>query len=482
MKQVGRSSRRSAGHSGKPLTQLSIGIVLFFLCLITYHGISDNFFFNDDFLWLRDAHHAMNVSNLWSYRVIDFFRPLVNLSFYVSERFFPGDILFYHWFNIILHFLNCVMVYLLVAALLRSRMLAVVTAVLFAVTSVHDSAVFWVSARTTLLSTCFLLGSFLALAGRRRFGTGAAILLYALALTAKETAIVGFPLALLIYLTAYDRHGNRLVRGGTVASFAVISAAYFVVRLLVMGQLFQNNWHPGTHVLRNLAGGFLYQLYPWPVFSFVFRSADHFPDPQNLLWLEAVALPVLLLLLWLAMRTKMTVHMLLATGWSLIALLPSSFFTYRFFSAASMTQNRYYYLSSVGSVLIIAILLAMVWRSRSKARQTAAGLLVIILCAGYMMRVDLLEKRWDAFTQNYQRVISIVIDEVHNAPAVSAIAIEDAPMEFKYLEGALAYLHPEWRVHEAVGGLESAAQWAPCLYIYFELEPGMLNVTSTMVE
>lgn len=482
MKQVGRSSHHSSGHSGKPLTQLSIGILLFILCLITYHGISDNFFSNDDFLWLRDARLSMNLSNVWSYHVIGFFRPLVNLSFYLSERFFPGDILLYHWINLILHFLNCMLVYLLVGELLRDRLLAAVTAVLFAVTSVHNGAIFWVSARTTLLSTFFLLGSFTAIVGRMRFGAGVSFLLFALALAAKESAIVGFPLMLLMYLTAYDRRGNRLVRGGAVFSFAVVSIAYFVLRLLFLGQLFQDNWHPGFHMLQNIAGGFLYQLYPWPLFSFVFHSAGHFTDLPHAAWPEVLALPIFFLLLWFAMRTKMTGHMLLATGWSLIALLPSSLFTYRFFSTASMTQNRYYYVSSVGSVLIIAILLAMVWRSRSRARRIAAGAVLIFLCAGYMVRVDALEKRWDAFTHNYQRVVSIVIDEVRNAPEVSSIAIEDAPMEFKYLEAALGYLHPEWRVHEAAGGSENAARWAPCLYIHFGLEPGMLNVTSTMVE
>lgn len=424
----------------------------------------------------------MDFFSLWSYQVIDFFRPLVNLSFYASERFFPGDIFLYHWVNIILHFLNCVLVYLLVTELLQDRLLAAVTAVLFAVTSVHTGAVFWVSARTTLLSTLLLLGSLMSLIRYSRAGRGVALFLYALALAAKETAIVGFLLVLLIYCMKRDGRHSRLVRGTSVLSYTAVSILYFVTRLLFMGQLFQDNWEPGFHILRNAAGGFLYQLFPWPLFSFVFRSTGHFPELQRLFWPEVLVLPLFLLLVWLGKWMKMLGPVILASGWSLIALLPSSFFTYRFFSTASMAQNRYYYLSSVGSVLLIALLLAMVWRSRSRLRHITAGTVLIFLCAGYMVRVDALEKRWDAFTHNYQQVVSIVLDEARKAPGLRTLAVEGAPMEFKYLEGALGYLHPEWVIHQAVGGRESAEKWAPCLYIYFKLEPGMLNVTSTIVE
>lgn len=480
MKTIGRSSYNSSGQSGTPLAQLSICAILFILCLVTYHGTGDNFFFNDDFLWLQDAAHTMTLSNLWSHRVIDFFRPLVNLTFYLSERISPGDILFYNWTNLLLHFLNAVLVYVLLTALLRDRLVAAVAGILFAVTCVHTGAVFWVSARTTLLSTCLLLGA-LVLLTRPRFGVIGPLVLYILALAAKETAAVGCLLVLLIYSVAGNDR-RRAVGRGDVAAFMFVTLLYFVLRLLLMGRFFQENWSLGPHLLRNLGGGFLYQLYPWPLFSFVFRSAGHFAAPQQLLWPEVLALPLVALLVWLGWRMRKRRSMLLAVGWSLIALLPSSLFTYRFFSTESMTQNRYYYLSSVGSVLIITLLLAMVWRTRNRVRKATAVALFIIVCAGYMIRVDALEKRWDAFTHNYQRVISIVLDEVRRAPEASTLAIEDAPMEFRYLEGALGYLHPEWNVHVAEDGRESARQWAPCLYIHFELEPGMLNVSSTMVE
>jgi hypothetical protein len=479
---IGRSSNTRGGTGGTPTAQLGLFLLLFILCLITYHGISDNFFFNDDFLWLRDARHEMNGGNVWSFRVINFFRPLVNLSFYLSERVSPGDIVLYHWFNLLLHFFNCILVYLLIRNVLRDTTVAAVAAVLFAVTSVHNGAVFWISARTTLLSTACLLGSLVLLTRRPRINLIVPLLLYILALAAKETAVVGCALALLLFAFRRNSRANRAMSGDSVFSFTAATIIYFVMRAALMGQFFQDNWEPGFHVLRNLAGGFLYQLYPWPLFSFVFHSAGHFLDPQHLLWPEIAVVPLVLLLLLLGMRTNQFKALALAIGWSFISLLPASLYTYRFFSTASMTQNRYYYLSSAGTVLIIALVLAALWRTRRGAAQIAAAAALAVCCAGYMARVDALEKRWDAFTHSYQRVVSIVIDEVRKAPSISSIAIEDAPMEFKYLEAALGYLHPEWSVHQAAGGRESAARWAPCLYIRFEIEPGMLNVTSTMVE
>jgi len=178
----------------------TIYILLCLLCLAAYRGVLDNGLFNDDFSWLKAARYDMNPGNLLSFRVVDFFRPLVNISFYLMEKASPGNTPLHYGFNIVLHALCAILVFRLISKLTRSESIAAAAAVLFAVTSVHAAAVMWISARTTLLSTFFLLASLDVLvsrAGPSPLRIAFAAMLYILALASKEEAIAGVLLVAL---------------------------------------------------------------------------------------------------------------------------------------------------------------------------------------------------------------------------------------------------------------------------------------------
>jgi hypothetical protein len=450
-------------------TQTAFCIVLFLLCLLTFHGIADNYLFNDDFSWLSAARYGMNPSNLFTYRVVNFFRPLVNLSFFIMERVSPGNIRFNATLNLALHFINTILVFLLLTALLKKRQTAMAAAVLFAVTSLHTGAVFWISARTTLLSTLFILASLtVAASGEKETParTAAAVALFVLALAAKEIAIAGLPLVLLIYLL--DRHTREVPGIGrrTVIAFTVIAIAYLVIRKAVMGGFVQANWGPGGHAIRNLAGGFLYQFYPWPFFSLFYPQGTGIPESAHPIIPEVLAVPVILVLLLIGARTKRLRTFTLLIGWTLLALLPASPFRYRFFSTVSITQSRYYYLSSVGSVCTIAVLLSILWSGRSRIRAVACAALFILLCTGYVNRVDHIEKKWDEFTGMYREVVTVVSRETRRHGA-STIALENPLLAFPYMREALSLVQPAWEVVEITGGRNEAMQWRPCLYVSY---------------
>ena len=346
--------RRRAGIAdpglGTVRSRIAIYVLLYLLCTVTFHGMTDNHLFNDDFSWLDAARHSMEGGSVVTTRVVGFFRPLVNISFHSMERLSPGNIPLHYSFNLLLHFICTLLVFHLLSRLVGNAWTAAAGAALFAVTSIHTGAVLWVSARTTLLSSALLLGSLLLLAKggtvRRTAGAG---LLFALALAAKETAIAGLFLALLLFLLPSPARPSR----AGIAVFAAVSALYLITRALVMGGFLQANWGPGLHMARNIGGGFLYQFYPWPLFTLFWPQAAHIPESAHPILPEIAAFPLAILLIWAGARTKERPLYILGTGWALLALLPASLFRYRFFSTVSMTQNRYYYLSSVGTVLVI---------------------------------------------------------------------------------------------------------------------------------
>ena len=448
-------------------SRIALYIILYVICAVTYHGVSDNYLFNDDFSWISEARYTMEPGNLLSTRVIGFFRPLVNVSFFLIERYAPGNIPLQYRINLLLHVLCSILVFHLILSLGCGSVPAALGASLFAVTSVHAGAVFWISARTTLLSSALLLASILLLLRKGKATWTSlvfAVLLYALALSAKETAIAGLPIVLLLWILYRER--QRL--GAGLVSFTAVSLCYLVLRKLVMGGFVQNNWGPGLHMIRNIGGGFLYQVYPWPVFSLIYPRWTHIPEPAHPMVPEIIVLPLLLLLLWAGRRTGRMRSCGAGAGWALIALLPSSLFTYRFFSTASITQSRYYYLSSVGTVMLIALLIGILWESKNRLRRIGAVALCLLLAAGYISRVHRLERKMDEFTRMYREIVETIVDSAEKFPGLSTLVVEDPPMAFHYLADAVSLEQPRLRLLEAAGGREAAAKHSPCLYVTYE--------------
>ncbi len=479
-------------------------LILLFLCLAPYHGILDDWLFNDDFSWFRAARYEMTPSNLLTFRVVEFFRPLVNLSFYVMEKASPGSVTLHYAFNLVLHFLCTLLVFHLILSLLGNARLAAAASALFAVTSVHAAAIFWISARTTLLSTFFLLASLNILVSRRGKATlrvAGSIVFYILALASKEEAIAGlFLVGLLFFLGretscskgpgASTTRASRTATGAIAlqadrralgpaafAFFAALSALYLILRHAFMGSFFSDNWGLGIHAIRNVAGGFMYQLYPWPPFSLFYPKGTYLPEPANPVMPEILAVPLIILLIGTGYAAKRGHAMNLAIGWALLSLLPVSLFRYRFFSTVSISQSRYYYLSSVGTALLVAVLLSILWKERSRLRQGTAIVIFVMLCAGYTVRASRLERKWDDFTRMYREVVTAIVEGSGRFSGVTTLAVEGAPLGFPYLADAIALDMPGWKAVEVKGGKTEAEHLAPCLYVsYAGTKPKLMRM------
>jgi len=448
----------------------TIYLMLLFLCFASYRGILDNWLFNDDFSWLKAARFDMAPGNILTFQVVEFFRPLVNLSFWLLERAAPGNTVMHYAFNLVLHFLCTLLVFHLALRLLGSMWIAAAAAALFAVSSVHAAAILWISARTTLLSTFFLLASInvlLAGGASSLIRTAASTALYTLALASKEEAIAGLFIIVFLFALKEKNTGPRRIGATALVSFIVVSAAYLIFRQALMGDYFRENWGPGGHALRNEAGGFLDQLYPWPFFSLFYRQGTYIPESTSAFNPELVAAPVAGFLILAGYAARKSYAMNLAVGWAFLALVPVSFFRYRFFSTVSISQSRYYYLSSVGTVLIVVLLVSMIWKERSRLRQGVTIAIFALLCTGYMVRDVRLERKWDDFTRMYHEVVTAIVEESGAFPGITTLAVEGSPLAFPYLADAIALERPLWKTFEVRGGPDEARRRAPCLYVSY---------------
>ena len=145
----------------------------------------------------------------------NYYRPLFLLWFRLNHAMFGLDPKGWHLTTILCHVAATYLVFGLVRRLAASPWIAFSAATLFALHPVHIESVAWVSGVTDPLMAIFLIGSFLAYLrfreGRRWGWMAWALLLFALGLLEKETAVVLGPLV-FVYAWLYAEQRAWLSR------------------------------------------------------------------------------------------------------------------------------------------------------------------------------------------------------------------------------------------------------------------------------
>lgn len=175
-------------------------------------------FVSDDFIWLRESVHdgRIDVPRLFG-TTTGFFRPLVGLSFGLQFLGQGTEPRAYGLFNLLLHLLNAVLVFLLLRSWRRTRPLAAWGAALFALNlKAAGMAVGWISGRSELLFSFFMLLAFMSILNANRegqpHGRAARYLLgmtfYLAALLSKETAVAA-PLFVFLFVFLDSEDGAQ---------------------------------------------------------------------------------------------------------------------------------------------------------------------------------------------------------------------------------------------------------------------------------
>ncbi len=199
----------SAGPKGRRL--MAAGVFLA-ACAVYAGALSYDFTWDDTFI-LRHIEQSFDRKGFLApftseYARIDipigYYRPLPFLLSHLNALL-PGGAFAFHLVNILLHGLNALLLFALIARAVSSPRAAFWGSLLFALHPVHAETVASISNRSELLAALFCLSSALLWlrvrqgdAGRGRAGLIAAGFLYLLAGLAKETALL-LPAALLAW-------------------------------------------------------------------------------------------------------------------------------------------------------------------------------------------------------------------------------------------------------------------------------------------
>lgn len=211
-------------------------------------------------------------------------RPALMLSYFLTYQLFGPSPWAFHLANLLLHGLNAV----LILALLRpvhGERAALCCAALFCVLPVHAEAVAYISGRSELLVSAFLLLAWLSLRGDHpRAGRGLSC--FAMALLTKEQAVM-FPL--LLALQDWALEGKRFWergRRGLYAGLAACLGAYLLLRITALSAALHAGVDyfggAGPWVRLPTMARFAWRHYVFPTVSGLGLQADYnrpfFPD------------------------------------------------------------------------------------------------------------------------------------------------------------------------------------------------------------
>ncbi|TAN60692.1 tetratricopeptide repeat protein [bacterium] len=356
---------------------LVVSLFSFFCLFLYFNSLRGIFIFDDAHsivtnLYIKDIRHIpMFFKGYYTSDPdipIGMFRPLLLLTFSFNYLFSGLQPMGYHIINILLHFLNGILFYYLLGFLFSGQTnsqkenltqglpvaLGILISLLFLAHPLNTEAVTYISSRSDLLVYFLILSAFICYLKRRFWAT---LLLYALALLTKETALV---LPILITAHIFTLHENeknnpRIRIFLFFISIIGLSALYWSMRHVILSAIPKWNIPPPQGPWPNIltqSGVTLYylRLFLWP---HPLTAHHNFPilrslsDPRAALSISAI---LFLIVLVFALRKKYPI-ISFGLGWYLICLIP------KFYASLNIVASEHhFYLPSFGIYLIIAAL------------------------------------------------------------------------------------------------------------------------------
>ena len=352
-------------------------------------------------------------SHVWAFREhagtagvpppLPYYRPLFTALFTLQYQIFglwpPG----WHLVSLTLHILCSLLVLRVVQRVCADRVLAVGTALLFAVHPVHTQSVAWISGVTDPLFAVFYLGSLAVYLDARQRASGrraVAWLLFVVAAFCKETAL-SLPLLVFLYEAGAPPGGLRQRLGRALrqtAPFLVAALVYLVPRYLVLGELMWTNPQapdrPLSATLLTLPFvlcSYLFHL-AWPVGLSITYATSFVTSPGSPRFLVPLGALIALAAGAIALRRRFTRPLWFAIGLIVVPLLP----VLRLGGISReeyLVFDHYLYLSVAGwSYLVTAALmhLSAVASGRREHRAPAARRLFTVTMGGVLVASILL--------------------------------------------------------------------------------------------
>jgi hypothetical protein len=300
-------------------------------------------FLGDDW-WFLDKAASLNLPDYLAFYFnpstqIFWYRPLYGIWLLFEYVFFRSVPEGYHVGQIFLHLVNCLLLFAVIFKLSKRWRPAWLAALVYAVTPVYSSAVFWIAVQDPL-AMIFFLAAILAWVGYLESGNKwplwIALCAYVLALLSKET---GFFLVIVLFILDrwFIRTGvNKIKLVQRYLPFVFLLLVYLAIeRQVQTNAYFPNRWgySLGFHVIENMAHYLALLAFPWEL-----------DPPANYIWLGIVM--VALVAVGIKRRSKQLLFLGIIV---VLAIAPAVAFPTMFFFP------RYLYAAVMASSILVAL-------------------------------------------------------------------------------------------------------------------------------
>ena len=415
-----------------------IAVLVIAAVAFVYRAAPGAYFFEDDFHWLVGTWTYDPATILRPGSHTHFYRPVIELYFWLATPLFGGSVTIFHVANIVLHAVNGLLLFAVAREISGSTRFAMTTALLFVVLPGYVQAVAWVSALAEPVGAffgCLTLLGFLRFRRERRISwLGLSLAAFALALLTHESSVVILVLVALVeWASGEARKGEAASESwmqywlGTARAclpYALLVAAYLAIDLPINRRSYiigEGHYRIGFHAVRNVLG-YIVSLYVGK------RS-----------WLTYGV--VSLVLGWLLIRGNRRTRF--AIVWMLVSLMPFAFFTWG-------NTSRYLYLPGMGFALLVAEgvewLDARLGRVLSDRRRAAAiGLLVAILTIRFAVFASKGVSGFRDMTDDYRQFLTTFRQAHPTLPTGSHVPIDPKDAAALTLRNLQALVQWEYR-------------------------------------
>jgi hypothetical protein len=354
---------------------------------------------------------------------VEYFRPLVVLSFAFDRLFYGGHPVGYHLTNLFLHGIATLIAWAIARRVLGAGIGAWASAALFAIHPCHVQAVGWISGRTDVLAGLFYMAAFaLYLESRERPHARAVLALssvfvFLVALTAKEMAIT-FPA--IVFADGLLRRREEPLASRLMVPVLAASAAggYLVLRATVLGGL-----HPPPSPFAFHFGdpGLLWHLVTAPLLYLGDFTTFVPTDPvvtvpfwrAHTAMLVVFAAVVVFTLTRTVRQSRDATVAVWGLGWMGITLMPV---------AMLPLGEHFLYLPSLGYCILAAAQLPA-WVSidaRGRRSLAVVGGVVLAICVGRTLL-------FGGVTRSSARTIEEAAAALDRAPETKLLLVADLP-------------------------------------------------------
>lgn len=245
------------------LSHVALAIYLLILVFIVFGGGLTNFFIGDDFVWLKWAAtatpHALGTYFINAQGF--FYRPLDKVLMYCLYTLFSFQPYGYHVFDLFIHFLIGLGVYLLGLQIFKRKLYAFLSAVSYVIFPIQAETVFWISTISISLSSLMMIYSLISFI---RYRSKNSFVMYLLSLLFALSAVFSYEAAVILpilFLLTDSLLLNKRINKKILLSyvpFVLIDLFYLFLRSKVHVVPVSGDYSYNImHLLPNSIGNFL---------------------------------------------------------------------------------------------------------------------------------------------------------------------------------------------------------------------------------